>query len=242
MPEGTLSKRRSDGAIKSGGTASQPSLAASFRKEGFKRVVAMYEFATEITKSVDYERYLYKCLVPIPPRPYSPRREYLEEAIPKGLKKKLLLFAGEVVGQIEYAPAEVSGYPITGSDLIVMNCIWVLRKAKGHNLGRKLMEDMVLSAPEASGFATIALEGHWSPWFKKEQLEKLGFQPIEAITVRHKAKHREPFRIWLMWMPIKGEAKPPAWDKRRLLEGVTFCCAHPLYRPRAWEGILLEKL
>jgi len=150
------------------------------------------------------------------------------------------------IPDVEFKPIEgyvVSGYPIIGSDLIVMNCIWVLRKAKGHNFGGKLIENMVLSAPVASGFATIALEGHWSPWFKREQLEKLGFQPLEAITVRHKARHRdEPFRIWLMWMPVRNEAQPPTWNKKRILEGVTFCFAHPLYRPRTWEGTLLEEV
>jgi ribosomal protein S18 acetylase RimI-like enzyme len=119
----------------------------------------------DITKKSAYEKYLYKCLPPF--KKYKKRHDYLEVAIPKGFHKKLLIFGGKVVGQIEYAPAEVSGYPIIDDNIIVMNCIWVLRKAKGHNLGKQLLTDMIKSEKNAYGFATIALENHWSPWLKK---------------------------------------------------------------------------
>ena len=91
----------------------------------------------DITEKSEYEKYLYRCLAPMPFRKYKKRQNYLEVAIPKGFHKKLLIFGGGVVGQIEYAPAEVSGYPIIGDNVIVMNCIWVLRKAKGHNFGKQ---------------------------------------------------------------------------------------------------------
>ena len=81
-----------------------------------------------------FEVFLYKCLAPIPFRKYRRRKAYLKIAIPKGFSKKLLFFDGKLVGQIEYAPAEVSGYPISCDEkYVVLNCIWVLRKAKGHN-------------------------------------------------------------------------------------------------------------
>lgn len=156
----------------------------------------------------------------------------LEAAIPKGLCKKLLIFNGKIVGQIEYAPVEASGYPITGDGVTVMNCIWVLRKAKGHGLGRRLLADMMESEKKAVGFATIALEGHWSPWFRRGQMEKLGFRSLGSVKVMHKIKHRgRRFRVHLMWLPRTKGASPPTWDESRLLEGVDFCLAHPLYRP-----------
>ena len=77
----------------------------------------------DIVRRGDYEKYLYKCFAPMPFRRYNNRQQYLMKAIPKGCKKKLLVFDGEIVGQIEYAPAEVSGYPIMGDSMIVMNCI-----------------------------------------------------------------------------------------------------------------------
>lgn len=196
----------------------------------------------EATKSPGHERYLYKCLAPISRWLYSPRREYLAKAISKGFQKRLLIVDDEVVGQVEYAPAEVSGYPIIGDDLIVMNCIWIFARARGHGFGRMLVEEMRRSEPATSGFATIALENHWSPWFKKDHMEYLGFQPVEAILLRHKTKHPDRiFRLWLMWLPGK-EGVPPTWDKEVFLKGVTFCRAHPLYRAKALEGNLVEEV
>jgi len=186
----------------------------------------------DVTEDIRYERYVYRCLAPMPFRKYRKRHKYLEAAIPKGFHKKLLILDGKIVGQIEYAPAEVCGYPIVGDDIIVMNCIWVLRKAKGHNLGMRLLADMMESEKTASGFATIALENHWSPWFKRWQMEKLGFKPVDSIDVVHKTKHKgERFRIYLMWLSTAETAEPPTWDESKLLEGVNFCLAHPLYHP-----------
>ncbi len=186
----------------------------------------------DATESVEHEKYLYRCLTG-PFRRYRKRIEYLERAIPKGFRKKLLLLDGSVVGQIEYAPSEASYYPITGMNIVVMNCIWVLRRAKGHDFGTQLLGDMRSSGEEAEGFATIALENHWSPWFEKPQMEKLGFKPIDSINVTHKAKHKDQvFTIHLMWMPNRKRANPPKWDTLKLLEGLTSCTAHPLYHPQ----------
>jgi hypothetical protein len=195
----------------------------------------------DITTNKEYEKYLYKCLAPMPFRKYSYRQEYLENAIPKGLHKKLLIFNGEIVGQIEYASSEASGYPITGDNVIVMNCIWVLKKAKGHNFGKLLIKDMLKSEKDASGFATIALENHWSPWFQKLQMEKLGFKLLDSIRVAHKLKRKEQaFTIYLMWFPNKENSKSPIWDKKKILKGENFCMAHPLYRPQTWTGSIFE--
>lgn len=195
----------------------------------------------DITGKTEYEEYLYRCLAPMPFRRYASRHEYLHEVIPKGFHKKLLIFNDEVVGTIEYAPAEVSGYPIKDADTTVMNCIWVLRKAKGHNFGKLLVEDMVKSEGNASGFATIALENHWSPWFVKWQMEKLGFKAINSVQVKHEIKHPErAFTIHLMWMPKLESAEPPKMDWQKLLQGETFCMAHPLYRPQNWKGSILK--
>jgi len=190
----------------------------------------------DITEGGEYEKYLHRCLVgPISKR-YKKRIEYLSRAVSRGFHKKLLIFNGEIVGQIEYSPSEVSYYPISGNNVIVMNCIWVLRKAKGHKLGTLLLEDMMKDEKAASGFATVALENHWSPWFKKWQVERLGFKPLESINVTHRTKHRDRvFSIHLMWMPTTLDAEPPVWNQRKLLEGITACIAHPLYHPQKYE-------
>ena len=195
----------------------------------------------DITEKQEYENYLYRCLAPMPFRRYARRKGYLQDAIPRGFHKKLLVFNEKIVGQIEYAPAEASGYPIIGEKVIVMNCIWVLRNAKGHDFGRVLVQDMLESEKNANGFATIGLENHWSHWFEKRQMEKLGFKPIDSARVTHKTKHvGQVFGIYLMWMLTKENGKPPTLNWQKLLEGETFCMAHPLYRAQTWKGSVFE--
>jgi hypothetical protein len=195
----------------------------------------------DITGKKGYDKYLYKCLAPMPFRRYKYRQEYLEKAISTGLRKKLLIVNGAVVGTIEYGPPESCGYPISGEHVIVMNCVWVLRRAKMRGYGRSLVEQMVKSERKAAGFATIALENHWSPWFKKDQIERLGFHSVDSIDVVHKRKHKDHvFKVHLMWMPTAQRAKAPSWNKQELLQGETFCMAHPLYRPRKWKEEILK--
>ena len=190
----------------------------------------------DITESSEYEKHLHRCLGGPPSRRNKKRISYLKRAIPKGFHKKLLISEGNIVGTIENSPSEVSYYPIIGDNITVMNCIWVLRKAKGHNFGRMLVKDMIESKGGSSGFATIALTGHWSPWFRKWQMEKLGFKPLESVSVTHKTKHEEnAFNIHLMWMPTTKNAQHPSWDKQKLLEGITACTAHPLYHPQSYK-------
>ena len=197
----------------------------------------------EITKDAKYSRYLYRCLTG-PFRKYARRSHYLSKAIPRGFHKKLLIAEGDVVGQIEYAPAYVSYYPIRGENIIVMHCIWILRRAGGHNLGKWLLKNMIQSEKSASGFATIALKNHWSPWFKKRQIEYLGFKSIRSMNVLYKTKHRSNiFTVYLMWMPNIEDACPPSWNQEKLLEGTIYCVAHPLYRPQTYkQRQILEKL
>lgn len=48
----------------------------------------------DVTYDGRYEVYLYRCLSPIPFRRYKRRRSYLEYAIPKGFRKKILFLMG----------------------------------------------------------------------------------------------------------------------------------------------------
>lgn len=188
----------------------------------------------DITEADKYRKYLYRCITGPPSKQCKKRVEYLKNAVPKGFHKKLLLLNGKVVGQIEYSPAAASYYPIIGDNVIVLNCIWVLRKARGRDFGKRLLEHMKKANKDASCFATIALENHWSPWFRKDQIEKLGFKPLDSIAVTHKTKRKQAFKIYLMWMPNTMKAKLPTWNRQEMLEGIAACTAHPLYRPQTY--------
>jgi GNAT superfamily N-acetyltransferase len=205
-------------------------------------------FAVEVidaTKNPEYEVFLYRCLFHSRKHLYKKRffnrrdafykkrHEYLQSAIPKGFRKKILIFKGDPTGTIEYAPAEDSGLPIIGNNVIVMNCIWVQRSAQGHGFGKQLLKDMIESEKGASGFATIALENYWGIYFRKSEMESLGFKSVKSVRVRHKTKNRKRcFKLHLMWLPATGDSKPPTWDESKLLEGVHFCRGHSLFHDR----------
>ncbi|MFX1341220.1 MAG: GNAT family N-acetyltransferase [Promethearchaeota archaeon] len=187
----------------------------------------------DATQDPHYEKLLYRCLAPMPYRKYRTRIEYLQEAIAKGFRKKILLLNDKMVGQIEYAPVEASGYPILGENMVVLHCLWVLRIAQGHRLGQQLIDAMIHDHQDTKAFVTIGLTNHWSPWLKKEHMEFYDFISIASIKVFHKTKHvGEGFTIHLMWRPTPSADKRPTWNPTQLLEGVTFCMAHPLYHPQ----------
>lgn len=214
------------------------------------------DFVTQIidaTKNSEYENYLYRCLFNSRKDTYGSRfqkrrntfydyrEEYLKCAIPKGFHKKILIFKGDRVGTIDYAPADGSGLPIIGDNVVVMNCIWVHRKARGHKFGQQLLKNMVKSEKGASGFATIALENYWGPYFKRNEMAGLGFKSVKSIRVRHKTKNRDRcFELHLMWLPVTQDSKPPTWNESKLLEGVHFCRGHSLFHDRHLK--LHEKL
>jgi GNAT superfamily N-acetyltransferase len=193
----------------------------------------------DATSDPKYEQYLYWCVmhrrakwIPMEERPgYENffRYKYLKDAVPKGFHFKVLFEDGDYVAMIEYAPAEVSGYPITGKGVIVMNCLWVLRPFRGQGYARVLVHEMINGEKNASGFATIGLEKHWKVWLKKEQMEGLGFKSVRSIELEHKIRHQgQRFKVHLMWMPAKDGAAPPTWDEKKLLEGYYVCGSHPL--------------
>jgi hypothetical protein len=92
---------------------------------------------------------------------------------------------------------------------------------------------MVESEKGASVFATIALENYWGGYFKKSDMESLGFRSVKLLSVRHKTKNRDRcFKLHLMWLPRRKDSKPPVWDERKLLEGVCFCRGHSLFHDR----------
>jgi hypothetical protein len=114
-----------------------------------------------------------------------------------------------------------------------MNCIWVHRKARCLNLGKRLMKEMMETEKQIAGFATLALEDYWMIWMRKGEIEKLGFISIESTRLKHKTYHiKKSFKTHLMWLSATKNERRPTWDKSKLLVGVSFCPYHPIYRER----------
>ncbi len=138
----------------------------------------------DVTFDPDRERFLYGCLVSKHPRKYQRRREYLDTAIPNGFRKKILIFGGDVVGTIEYAPPEAAGYPIQGKNIMIVNCIWVLRRAKGHRLGTRLIEDMMQGRAFCLWFRHDRLGGSPKPLVQEEPDREARLQ-VDQLGLRH---------------------------------------------------------
>ncbi|NWG10431.1 hypothetical protein HXY33_01580 [Candidatus Bathyarchaeota archaeon] len=138
-----------------------------------------------------YERFLYWCIFHTE-KAFSRsavyerskhRRDYLKSAIQKGFRKKVLFYNGTPVGMIEYAPSKVSGLPITGANVIVMNCIWVHRRAAGHHLSKQLVAHMKKDEKGAAGFATLGCEdGPHRVYVRKDDMEKPGFKSTTSTS------------------------------------------------------------
>lgn len=158
------------------------------------------------------------------------RVRYLESAIPKGLHTKILFWKGDYAGMIEYGPPEAAGLPISGENIIIMNCIWIHRKVQGQSFGKMLIDDVIKSEEQAGGFATLALEDYWMVWIQKWMIEHLGFRSIDSIKLKHKTyKKGQCFKVHLMWRPISDNVTPPTWNKFQLLYGINYCHHHPIY-------------
>ena len=192
----------------------------------------------DITNKPEYKKILLGCIihrkkeVPLEEfyQNYKERREYLEKVIPKGFHMKVLFYKGDHVGMIEYGPPNAAGLPIRGESIIVMNCIWVHRRAQGRNFGKLLVKNMMESEMDADGFATLALENYWMHWMKKSMMEKLGFRSINSIKLKHITyKKDQCFSAHLMWLPNIHDGPEPFFDEAQLLKGVNFCNSHPLY-------------
>ncbi|GAH42628.1 unnamed protein product [marine sediment metagenome] len=207
----------------------------------------------DVTKDPKYERFLYWCIFHTKKefigksihKTYKHRYEYLKTMIPKGFRKKVLFYKGDHVGMIEYAPVEASGFPIIGENVIVMNCIWVHKRAAGHHFGKLLIEHMMEDKKGTTGFATLGCEGFHRVYVKKDDMEKLGFYSLKSMKVKHKGKKKGGcFTIHLMWMPVVKNAKLPTWNESKLMEGLYFCEHHPLYHGKhgcAELRFILEK-
>ena len=192
----------------------------------------------DITSKPKYKRLLVGCIfhmrreVPLKVlyKRHGDRVAYLKSAIPKGYHMKILFRDKDPVGMIEYGPPEASGLPIKGKNIVVMNCIWVHRRAQRNRNGKLLIADMIDGEKRVAGFATIALEDYWMHWMQRWMMEKLGFQSISSFKLKHKIyKKGQCFTAHLMWLPITARSTPPTWNKVQLLDGVDFCPSHPLY-------------
>ena len=181
------------------------------------------------------EEIMARCLAPEEIPENDPiRMGYLRLAWPRGLNKVLLLHDKRVVGQIEYAPPESSGLPVSGEGVSVVHCVWVLDAYTGLEGGRRLLSACAV-ASMAQSLVTVAYN-HTLPWMPAGFFESHGFVALDQVETGRFFEDT-PIVAYLMWRPVCSGAPQPTWDRDKLLDGVDFCPAYPwLFGKRIYWG------
>ncbi len=152
------------------------------------------------------------------------RSDFLRRAAGRGLKKLLLLHEDKIAGQLEHAPPEASGLPVSGEGVRVVHCLWVSDAYSGLDGGQLLLA-ACSEQTKAASLATIAYNATL-PWMSRAYFERQGFAVIDqAATGRF--YHSTPIVAYLLWHPLLPDAPAPRWDRAQLAEGLAFCPRYP---------------
>lgn len=174
------------------------------------------------------------------------RLGYLRQARERGMRKLLLRYEDKVAGQLEFAPPRGSGLPVSGDEVAVINCIWVLDAYSGLAGGRRLLA-ACSAQTKAQSLVTIAYNDNL-PWMPAGFFRSQGFSTLEQVETG-RFFDNTPIVAHLMWRPLVSDAPQPSWDPARLAAGLDFCPAYPwlhgrrLYwgRRYSYTGVLVKE-
>jgi GNAT superfamily N-acetyltransferase len=116
---------------------------------------------------------------------YKKKVEWAKERFKEGLRIKLLLInegpkrGFRSRGFIEYIPGEYAWRGIDAKGYIVVHCIWVVGKNKGHGYGSKLLEHCLNDAKGMYGVAVVTSGRTWLPGAKL--FIKHGFEKVNSL-------------------------------------------------------------
>lgn len=157
------------------------------------------------------------------------RKTYLRKAESRGFEKLVLVYDEKVIGQIEFAPPEACGFPIDGKSLTVINCLWVLDAYRGLEAGRRLLAACAERTGSES-LATVAFNDDL-PWLARSFYMNQGFVVVDQVETG-RFFGNTPIVAYLLWRVLSPGALPPIWDRKKLLEGVSFCPGYPWLQGR----------
>ena len=124
------------------------------------------------------------------------KRRWLESRMPLKAGGKLAYERNQLVGMIEFAPIEDSPFPVAGSNLLHINCVWVLPRFQGRGIGEELLQSCVQEA-KRRGMKGVSVVANDNPLVMPLSFfYKQGFRSAD-----HKRNEE------LMWMII--EPSPP---------------------------------
>jgi len=82
------------------------------------------------------------------------KKAFLARGFEQGLVFRKLDVRGKVF--IEYAPAEAAWRPVVAPGYLVIHCLWVSGRYKGHQIGRDLLQYCLDAAEDSHGVAAVA--------------------------------------------------------------------------------------
>jgi GNAT superfamily N-acetyltransferase len=83
-------------------------------------------------------------------------------------------------GFIEYIPSECAWRGIKADGYMVIHCIWVVGKNKGHGYGTKLLQECLKDARGMNGVVVMTSEKTWLP--QKDLFVKNGFKKVDSMS------------------------------------------------------------
>ena len=85
------------------------------------------------------------------------KKAFLAAGFEQGLVFRKLDVRGKVF--IEYAPAETAWRPVVAPGYLVIHCLWVSGRYKGHQIGRDLLQYCLNAGKDSHGVAVVAGRG-----------------------------------------------------------------------------------
>jgi len=117
---------------------------------------------------------------------YRKKVEWAKERFKEGLRVKVLLVnegpkrGFRSRGFIEYVPGEYAWRGIDAKEYMVIHCIWLVGKNRGHGYGSKLLEHCLNDAKGMYGVAVVTSGGTWLP--RAKLFIKHGFEKVDSMS------------------------------------------------------------
>ena len=89
------------------------------------------------------------------------KRRWLEKRLPDSAGGKLAYFDEQLAGILEYSLIEDAPFPVTGRDLLHINCIWVLPRFQRREIGKTLINACIQEAKSRGrkGLSVVSYDG-----------------------------------------------------------------------------------
>ncbi len=152
------------------------------------------------------------------------KRRWLESNLPDKAAAKLAYQDNQLAGMLEYSLIEHSPVPVTGKDLLHINCIWVLPSFQKKGLGAELLRSIIREAVSRSkrGLSVVAYN---SPLFMPSSFfYNKGFRTLQERGLQE-----------LMWMELET-CEPPSFlpvkfssshGQKKVVIDVLYCAQCP---------------